>query len=237
MADDYSEVSWDTPGAGDTALMEWSSIAPTTPKSPSSVENAVSSDIHEASNSEIQSNNNINKNNGITSSFSYAAAVASSKPLSIRPQSADPTQMGSSVSPLSSGIAHGSSNINKPLSPDTYDNSPLSPINFSKTNISNLPLASEIPTISVQVIDPSKQGEGSNSYVSYQIKFDTSLEGYVHVTDTIRRRFQDFLWLQKCLKYEYPASIHPPLPGKHRIEYFTGDRFSTEFLEKRRLQL
>ncbi|KAH9250188.1 hypothetical protein BASA81_011996 [Batrachochytrium salamandrivorans] len=31
--------------------------------------------------------------------------------------------------------------------------------------------------------------------------------------------------------------IIPPLPGKHRMEYITGDRFGPEFIEKRRISL
>ena len=33
------------------------------------------------------------------------------------------------------------------------------------------------------------------------------------------------------------ACIVPPIPGKHRMEYITGDRFAPDFLEKRRSSL
>jgi len=66
-----------------------------------------------------------------------------------------------------------------------------------------------------------------------------------------RRRFQDFVFLRNHLKVDFPACVVPPLPDKHRLgtqaiwvfgslspsaEYVTGDRFSPEFMEKRRLE-
>lgn len=33
---------------------------------------------------------------------------------------------------------------------------------------------------------------------------------------------------------EFPAAILPPLPGKYRMEYIRGDRFSNDFLERRK---
>ena len=66
-----------------------------------------------------------------------------------------------------------------------------------------------------------------------------------------RRRFQDFVFLRNHLKIDFPACVVPPLPDKHRLgtlasggssvfsqsaEYVTGDRFSPEFMEKRRLE-
>lgn len=76
----------------------------------------------------------------------------------------------------------------------------------------------------------------------------------------MRRRFQDFVWLHNVLYAHFPACFVPPLPDKHRlgkekthsvigailvlgntccsiIEYVKGDRFSTDFIEKRRISL
>lgn len=36
---------------------------------------------------------------------------------------------------------------------------------------------------------------------------------------------------------DFPACVVPALPDKHRLEYLTGDRFSPEFMERRRLDL
>lgn len=33
----------------------------------------------------------------------------------------------------------------------------------------------------------------------------------------VRRRYQDFVWLHNALTLEFPASIVPPLPEKHRL--------------------
>lgn len=53
----------------------------------------------------------------------------------------------------------------------------------------------------------------------------------------MRRRFQDFNFLRDYLVKSFPASIVPPIPDKHRLEYIKGDRFSPEFIERRRLDL
>jgi len=52
-----------------------------------------------------------------------------------------------------------------------------------------------------------------------------------------RRRFQDFVILRDHLVRDFPACVVPALPNKHRLEYVTGDRFSPEFMERRRLEL
>lgn len=35
---------------------------------------------------------------------------------------------------------------------------------------------------------------------------------------------------------DFPACVVPPLPDKHRMEYVVGDRFSPEFIERRRIE-
>lgn len=69
----------------------------------------------------------------------------------------------------------------------------------------------------------------------------------------VRRRFQDFSFLHDHLAKSFPACVVPPIPEKHRLgqslalpgrdcetlmdpEYIKGDRFSPEFVEKRRLE-
>ncbi|KAI9320582.1 hypothetical protein BX666DRAFT_1852072 [Dichotomocladium elegans] len=54
---------------------------------------------------------------------------------------------------------------------------------------------------------------------------------------SVRRRYQDFIWLHDALTFEFPTCVVPPLPEKHRLNYIKGGRFSREFLERRRLGL
>ncbi|KAJ3056199.1 intercellular trafficking and secretion [Rhizophlyctis rosea] len=89
----------------------------------------------------------------------------------------------------------------------------------------------------VSVTDPEKHGEGSSAFMTYLVITKTVIETYSAPEVSTRRRFQDFVWLHRTLSEEYPACIIPPLPGKHRMEYITGDRFSPDFIEKRRLSL
>jgi sorting nexin-4 len=83
------------------------------------------------------------------------------------------------------------------------------------------------PNKVIRVQDPIKHGEGSQAFVSYLISSDFQ----------VRRRFQDFILLYKFLHEAYPASIIPPLPGKAHLTYISGDRFSSEFLERRTVGL
>ncbi|CAO3636691.1 unnamed protein product [Cunninghamella echinulata] len=78
----------------------------------------------------------------------------------------------------------------------------------------------------------------NRAYVSYLVSTTTSVETFSSTNPRpVRRRFQDFVWLYSSLSLEYVASIVPPLPEKHRLEYIKGDRFSSDFIERRRLCL
>ncbi|KAG8920999.1 intercellular trafficking and secretion [Tulasnella sp. 419] len=88
------------------------------------------------------------------------------------------------------------------------------------------------------VADPIRELEGTKDmYVSYKISAKTNLPMFSSQNPTNRRRFQDFTFLRDNLVKLFPACVVPPLPGKHRLEYVTGDRFSQEFIEKRKLDL
>ncbi|KAL1951422.1 hypothetical protein VTO73DRAFT_571 [Trametes versicolor] len=88
------------------------------------------------------------------------------------------------------------------------------------------------------VKDPVKElAETKDAYVSYLVTAKTSLPIFSTPNPTARRRFQDFVFLRTHLAKDFPACVVPPLPDKHRLEYVTGDRFSPEFMERRRLDL
>ncbi|KAJ3213080.1 intercellular trafficking and secretion [Dinochytrium kinnereticum] len=94
-----------------------------------------------------------------------------------------------------------------------------------------------VDALKVIVGEPQKHGEGTGAYVNYLVTTKTSLAEYAAPEIAVRRRFQDFVWIHKALSDEHPSCILPPMPGKHRMEYLTGDRFSPEFIEKRRVSL
>lgn len=52
-------------------------------------------------------------------------------------------------------------------------------------------------------------------------------------TFTVRRRFTDFVFLRNTLYREYISTAVPPLPDKNNLAYVRGDRFSTEFTQRR----
>jgi sorting nexin-4 len=88
------------------------------------------------------------------------------------------------------------------------------------------------------VTDPQKElAETKDAYVSYLVSAKTNLPMFSTPNPSARRRFQDFAFLREHLVKDFPACVVPPLPGKHRLEYITGDRFSPEFMERRRQDL
>ncbi|ETW87042.1 hypothetical protein HETIRDRAFT_406843 [Heterobasidion irregulare TC 32-1] len=88
------------------------------------------------------------------------------------------------------------------------------------------------------VKDPVKElAETKDAYVSYLVSAKTNLPIFSTPTPSARRRFQDFVFLRNNLSRDFPACVVPPLPDKHRLEYLTGDRFSPEFMERRRQDL
>jgi sorting nexin-4 len=93
-----------------------------------------------------------------------------------------------------------------------------------------------IKMTSPQITEPLKHGEGSQSFISYLVTHQPSSTS-TSTKIQVRRRFQDFILLHQSLLEQYPQCIIPPLPSKHRIEYVTGDRFSTDFIQKRIISL
>ncbi|KAK8861583.1 sorting nexin-4 [Kwoniella newhampshirensis] len=92
--------------------------------------------------------------------------------------------------------------------------------------------------MSVEVREPVKEHEGSKDmFVSYAVKTTTNLPTFAQPFVTVRRRFQDFVFLREHLVKNFPACVVPPIPDKHRLEYIKGDRFGPEFVERRRLDL
>ncbi|GAA5827166.1 hypothetical protein JCM11251_001149 [Rhodosporidiobolus azoricus] len=89
-----------------------------------------------------------------------------------------------------------------------------------------------------QVRDGKVELEGtSDTFVSYLVCAKTSLPSFTSHTPSSRRRFHDFVFLRNALVKDFPACVVPPLPEKHRMEYVIGDRFSPEFIERRRQDL
>lgn len=86
--------------------------------------------------------------------------------------------------------------------------------------------------------DPIKElPDTKDAYVSYLVVAESNLPIFSSPVCSSRRRFQDFVFLREHLVKDFPACVVPPLPDKHRLEYITGDRFSLEFMERRRQEL
>ncbi|KAI9875839.1 MAG: intercellular trafficking and secretion [Pleopsidium flavum] len=81
---------------------------------------------------------------------------------------------------------------------------------------------------------PQKENDGTkDAYVSYLVTTHTDFKSFQKPDFAIRRRFTDFVFLYKTLSREYPACAVPPLPDKHKMEYVRGDRFGSDFTQRR----
>ncbi|KAI9279420.1 hypothetical protein BC943DRAFT_331794 [Umbelopsis sp. AD052] len=131
----------------------------------------------------------------------------------------------------SSSSGYDRDTFNAKHSPDTASQS-------KDTNTSNDSHFIAQP-MTITITEPQKESEGSSgTYISYLITTHTSIPTFSSRSPCrVRRRYQDFVWLYNALTFEYTASVVPPLPEKHRIEYLKGDRFGTEFVERRRQSL
>lgn len=89
-------------------------------------------------------------------------------------------------------------------------------------------------TLECTVTQPIKENDGTkDAYVSYLVTTHTTFPSFAKPITTVRRRFTDFVFLYKTLSKEYPACAVPPLPDKHKMEYVRGDRFGTDFTQRR----
>ncbi|KAF9979406.1 intercellular trafficking and secretion [Modicella reniformis] len=86
----------------------------------------------------------------------------------------------------------------------------------------------------ITVTDPIKEDD---NFISYMVNTKTTMPSFSGTSVSVRRRFQDFRWLHNALSRVSPERVLPPLPDKHRLGYVRGDRFSRDFVEKRRASL
>mmetsp|Transcript_43627 Transcript_43627/g.118585 ORF Transcript_43627/g.118585 Transcript_43627/m.118585 type:complete len:442 (-) Transcript_43627:338-1663(-) len=89
-----------------------------------------------------------------------------------------------------------------------------------------------VPDLVIKVSDPIKNAEGLNSYISYKVNTETTLEEYDYNQFSVIRRYSDFVWLRETLLKSLPGAIIPPLPEKAMM-----NRFAPEFVEGRRRAL
>ncbi|KAI1811831.1 hypothetical protein GGS20DRAFT_561065 [Poronia punctata] len=88
------------------------------------------------------------------------------------------------------------------------------------------------------VSEPRKESDGTkDAFVSYLITTNSTFPSFMKPTFTSRRRFTDFVFLSKTLSKDYPACAVPPLPDKQRMEYVRGDRFGSDFTNRRAYSL
>ncbi|RMZ83528.1 hypothetical protein DV737_g1602, partial [Chaetothyriales sp. CBS 132003] len=88
--------------------------------------------------------------------------------------------------------------------------------------------------LEVTVDTPLKENDGTkDAYVSYLVSTHTNFKTFQRSNFSVRRRFTDFVFLRSNLHRDYPACAVPPLPDKNNMSYVRGDRFSTDFTQRR----
>jgi len=87
--------------------------------------------------------------------------------------------------------------------------------------------------LKISVAEPIKNKEGAlNSYMSYKVRTETTLEDFPFKDFSAIRRYSDFVFLRDYLIKLLPGTIVPPLPEKAVM-----NRFAPEFVEGRRRAL
>ncbi|OBZ83339.1 Sorting nexin-4 [Choanephora cucurbitarum] len=150
-----------------------------------------------------------------------------------------------SIIPSSSPILDPSdsfivTNDNRPSPPTHTKSAPSSstPSPFSNNNSLDVVEQPLLISMTISVSDPQKHHDPQGAFITYLITTHTEIKTFASQSPRpVRRRYQDFLWLHTALTLEYPACIVPPLPEKHRLEYIKGDRFSSEFIQRRMISL
>lgn len=124
--------------------------------------------------------------------------------------------------------------------PPSYDavvaQKQTTPSNAANPTPGSLSLPS--PWTSITVVDPVKQGDGVNAYISYKIvTHERAIDEAPTSPDkqhAVIRRFRDFYWLRQSLAKQYAGVILPPLPPRNVVEKY---KMATEFIEDRRRAL
>ena len=85
------------------------------------------------------------------------------------------------------------------------------------------------PELVINITDPVENKDGLNSYISYKVNTETTLDSFEFKSFSVLKRYSDFAWLRDALLHLLPGAIVPPLPPKVMM-----NRFATEFIEVRR---
>ncbi|BFZ16283.1 hypothetical protein BsWGS_19322 [Bradybaena similaris] len=87
----------------------------------------------------------------------------------------------------------------------------------------------------ILVDDPEKHTSTLEAYITFRITTKTSRPEFEGSEFSVRRRYNDFLWIRQRLEEKHPTHLVPPLPEKHSLKRM--DRFSNEFLKVRQAAL
>ncbi|XP_050397975.2 sorting nexin-30 [Patella vulgata] len=89
----------------------------------------------------------------------------------------------------------------------------------------------ETKDLFIVVDDPEKHTSTLESYITFRVQTKTNRSEFDGAELSVRRRYNDFLWLRQRLEETYCTHLVPPLPAKHSLKRL--DRFSPEFLRVR----
>ncbi|ESP01213.1 hypothetical protein LOTGIDRAFT_212744 [Lottia gigantea] len=112
-------------------------------------------------------------------------------------------------------------------------------VSRSSSLIANFKLDEDIDAetkdLFIVVDDPEKHTSTLESYITFRVTTKTNRSEFEGCELSVRRRYNDFLWLRQRLEESYCTHLVPPLPAKHSLKRL--DRFSNEFLRIRQAAL
>ncbi|XP_043241846.1 sorting nexin-7-like isoform X1 [Amphibalanus amphitrite] len=86
--------------------------------------------------------------------------------------------------------------------------------------------------LQIKVDDPQKHVTSMETYITFRISTKTSRAEFDDSEYSVRRRYNEFLWLRARLTEAYPTHIVPPLPEKHSL-LGQLDRYQRDFIRSR----
>lgn len=123
------------------------------------------------------------------------------------------------------------------------------PVHLDSRNASlsvNPYAAEQVFETEVDISDPElHRVDDKPDHVTYKISSASSYPSWEGKTFSVKRRYNDFVWLKAQLDFEILTTKSPipvrPLPALPNTEsffgWFTGERFSPEFIQRRQLEL
>lgn len=88
---------------------------------------------------------------------------------------------------------------------------------------SSAPAPQPLAEFHIDVGDPQRVGELTNTHTQFTITMRTDCASYEPKEACVQRRYREFVWLYKVLEHKHPGVVVPPPPEKQALGRFNED--------------